>query len=945
MSQDSEPSIREYARFYGLAKDHLENHPLSAISAPEDDWQELDDTPELFSIDANNGTIPADRLFIDAETASLLVQFAPPSSKEPPRFDEDVDVDIYRIPKLKQELPLLHSDHESDMREFACQIIPNLESEFLPLENIDEEADEGLSWPSKYHDLPRGICNKLETERLEIPSEVLLYLQSTLKWHLEGGEHTSFEDANAEPSYKRSTVLDPALPLLPRSPEMLPYVPELEAGHVDMLSNATSLMEEETEEAENVIFKQDAILPTGKIAADSRRGNIDPSYLRHLTEKYCSSRCSDEMLLDPDQLGDIYSPLKDIKDPPSSAPPASRAEQDHKVEVPLSPANGELTPPWEKKHVSFSEAITELTPELPTLIPASDGNPEEDIDTCFERSITPIAANPERSIEQEQLQDATINHRVGVPTMDFFRPKAPWDTNALQTGTNNGFDRYPDILDGLKTLHREEYSWPLGGKVERELRWMAFPAALAEAVVEESITDDGSTAEFIKQPECLDPDTLVRKPEGLRILDDLVDSNKEELEEANFPDGKDFQSLLKKRKLEIADDIQDLSLPPQKLSQPSAFPATHYKPARGTEHVINTMNIAAGNGHGWNKPQNPFGSVFSALDALDIFMAVRKGTFEDSKDSLPADASTSEFKEQQSEQRHHSAPENHLQKAIADCPRPIFHAPAKPIPPVTLPQDSRYFFLSTAFLSNRRLVRQVLDLYPSAEIIERASMQNPACTPVAGPVARALPRPADCLSHEADIIVSPGTGLLWTTLQKAKQRSLPGQISHSALHDRILTTAPRYERLIILVSQGLPQQDAGPMELDESDCEALANLMNSCWSIPEDVEITLVPGGQEELARWIVAMMVKHSIPPWKVAIAHEETQRETFLRRAGLNAFAAQAILSQTGAVDDHATGTDDGIFLFVQMSLQDKIREFETLFGGRKLLTRVHQVLDDRW
>ena len=202
MSEQSEPSISEYARFYGLTIDHLQPHPLQGITAPEDYLEQLEDTPGLFKIDEHNGTIPAERMFMDNETATFLAGIAP-SSSETPSFDEDVDIDIYRFRNLKQELPLLRSDHESDMQEFACRTVPDLKNELLPLEPIDEEADEGLEWPEKYRELSDQIWCNIQSEKLVVPREALYYLQQTLKWHLEGGENTSFEDPDAEPTYEK----------------------------------------------------------------------------------------------------------------------------------------------------------------------------------------------------------------------------------------------------------------------------------------------------------------------------------------------------------------------------------------------------------------------------------------------------------------------------------------------------------------------------------------------------------------------------------------------------------------------------------------------------------------------------------------------------------------------------------------------------------------------
>lgn len=190
MSQ--EPSIQEYARFYGLTRDYLEHNPLRGLRAPDDFLSQLEDHADLLHIDESNGSTPAERMSLDQDTASLLSSI-PQSSKISLRFDLETDDDTHRFRKLKHELPLLSTDHEIELQLFARRIVPQLEHEFLPLEPLDDEADEGLVWPSRCHKLPDEVWKMYSSEKLEISSDALLYLQQTLKYHLEVGDHPNFE--------------------------------------------------------------------------------------------------------------------------------------------------------------------------------------------------------------------------------------------------------------------------------------------------------------------------------------------------------------------------------------------------------------------------------------------------------------------------------------------------------------------------------------------------------------------------------------------------------------------------------------------------------------------------------------------------------------------------------------------------------------------------------
>ena len=189
MSQEEEPSIIDYARFYGLISDHLEPHPLQGAAA-HDSFHPfgLDDDGGLLPPNFPAHGTPKERLTVDAGAAAVLSSIA--ALAEIPPAHDDV-IDVHRIRNIKVELPLLRSDHEVDMLNFGPRILPDLEHEFLPLEPVSEEADEGLTWPPTCYHLPGKFANELASEKLHLSSNVLAYLQETLNFHLD--DHKGFE--------------------------------------------------------------------------------------------------------------------------------------------------------------------------------------------------------------------------------------------------------------------------------------------------------------------------------------------------------------------------------------------------------------------------------------------------------------------------------------------------------------------------------------------------------------------------------------------------------------------------------------------------------------------------------------------------------------------------------------------------------------------------------
>ena len=689
------------------------------------------------------------------------------------------------------------------------------------------------------------------------------------------------------------------------SPTVLPYVPS-DTGRIESISDPTSPSKDELEEAERIVFADDRIVPTKKEAEDGWQN-------------------SDPMLLDTDSLGDIYSPLKNIDQLPSSPPVVRRSLRDRKVEVPLSPLRSDQPPPWERKHVSFSDVLNEVIHDIPPPMLKPENVSSDDIDAFFEETIRPTGEQAQSRIEREQLVEADTVSRLTVPIMDFSKPIVPWEKETTSPDSSN-LERWKETMCEIKDVHFKNHVWPMSGKAERELRWTPFPAALGKVQEQESISDDGLLGEYLAQPERVDVYTLTWKPDGLRLFDELAEPE-EKLEEGVFPEENDIDSLVRKRKYELQADYS---------RSPNVNGDNRPAKVRSRDCDVDVGQLELEVG--------PTTHTFSALTALNSYMSVRKGEIEE-----PRHRADKHFP-YPPKKANSRASSLEITKA-PDTQRSVPDIVSMPSPAIEVPTSPVLFIVSASFLRNRSLARHIQHLYPSADFIERDfNLHAERC---AEPPSKASlgPPTQSTMSDEADMLLSPGVGLIWTTSQKIKQRSLPGQIARSGVKERIARASLRYEKLIILIHEGRITTDIPAVEttdLNNSDCEALIELSNFCSTLQSEVQTIFVAGGEEDLAKRIVAMMVKYGISEPNLRLLQDETHWEIFLRRVGMNAFAAQAILAdltEPSGRTERGISVDHRLAAFVKMSAEERFARYETLLGGRQLLARVSQVLDPRW
>ena len=960
MSQDTEPSLSEYARLYGLTIDHLESDPLAALSLSHGLFNQFRDEDNLLNIDSiAEPIVNLDEKLLAGQEAALLLGSITEVSRHNQSFSEITQLSPHRVRDMKIEIPILVTDHESDMRAFRELMVPDLANEHLPLESLDEEADEGPTWPSACQELPDRYMQIAREERLELSIDVLRYLQVS-SWHdIPLGTQLFFEGDNL--SYVRvrkapkpnewpidllpqPKTIDPVMtPLMPMSPIATPYEPSSDTGRLEFLSEQSSPSDQELRVFDRTLFEENTIAKhEGDLVAIARKAN--------------------GVLLESEKIGDIYSPLRNIEEPPSSPPLRKPSREDAKAEVPLTPPHSTQPPPWKRKYVSFSEAIVEVIPELPPPIPKPENISSEDLDRFFAESIAPVAVKAERSIEQEQLQEADTIHRVEVPTMDFSRPVAPWKASTSAAESANRSRSHKEMLSDMKTNYFSRHKWPSSGATELALKWMPFPAALGRVETYETIPDEGVTKEFLTQPECVDCATLIWKRDGLRVFDDLEDSDDEQLGSATLLDDDNIVSLLRKRKMEleqvyggesqgIEDDERHKHL--NKPVNHEAFrKIPRLSPRPRPEAPMPKQTV-----HDQGNQAQVFPDSFAGMNSLDNFISIRnKGTmnskltaqqpFHSKIRAQPLDITM--------RQKATIVPVNVRQ--TLDAPRPL----AFPTPHIRIPDHASAFVVSTAFLLKRTLIRQIKQLYPSVEIIERDFTLHTAFYE-----QQSSPKPDEAIlksstmADEADIILSPGTGLIVTTVQKIKQRPLPGKIATSTIRERVRRATPRYERLVIIISYDpseIPAIDVDNMmasRFNDKDGEALADFAAFCMAVDEECRPIIAAGTEEDLACWIVSAKIKYGINDPNVRLLQEETLWEVFLRRAGMNAFAAQVILSELKLPDIDPSDTQGqlaakegfGLSVFIRMSLAERLARFQNLLGGSKVLKSISRVLDARW
>ncbi|KAI0176483.1 hypothetical protein GGR52DRAFT_590131 [Hypoxylon sp. FL1284] len=901
MNREDTPTVLqadEYARLNGLSTDcqisiipllaHVQGQGVS--SCPPSDVDDLDCQTSLPPTVASRLTHRREQLSVSKESMELLANITDLGRGN----DQPSEVSTSRdFAKLKLEPPLLR---EYDWRGLARRVQERRRADIdltsIPSEPLQTANDESLEFPNTSYLYKQELVTAVRDERLDVVREDLQYLISALRdeWTM---------DKQAELSF-RAPVITP--PLSPAPEEEGYFIPGMEVCQVPLSSDPSTLLDGDLNKAEAPLLQQDD----------------------------CQIAMSSSPLRVETPLGEL--PLLELK---------KSSLESLKIESPLSPRAS--TPPSPDLAVDISAIMAGMHIDkdvneghFSSLGPGSDENFAGLFSDDALATLKEQAALVKMGVEQEQLQAADAIARIEIPKMDFSIPEPGWQQVPPDAATQLAWIE--------KTYGALDLSmWPKNSNEERGLRWSPFDSKAARIHINESI-DGGDDAEALLVDsgcsEVLSSADFVWKQPGLAILRDVDEDDEEGQIELPIPnEDSDLRSLVRKRKYELANlDLERGSAsgsasPIELVEFPAKAASTSYQTSRSDQGERPRLLLD------YNDP-----SAASRLlsNYVDFHTSKRQKHTKSSFFPTPAKPAT---------QTDVAAPRGlaattarqetaatHGIDLEQDLPTP---APCPILQPTSGPTK-----IIKALTLSRGVFALLEKLYPDAEIIERDfdrwntlawDRNSVSRTPVASPLAA-----------EADVIVSPATGIVVTTLLRALQKPLPGDKGQSAIRERIRSVAARYERLVVLVSEANRDDDAA-RELAPSECAGYADFAGFVAGLDASAQTYYVGGGDGALARWLVSLAIRHAPEAANVQsiLIQDETLWELFLRRAGVNAYAAQAILGQLKAPDGASEEEAGryGLPAFVRMSPLERLQNFGRLMGGERVLHRVNEVLEARW
>ncbi|EDN08443.1 predicted protein [Histoplasma mississippiense (nom. inval.)] len=145
-----------------------------------------------------------------------------------------------QVRDMKLEAPLLRTDHEIDMRMFRRRISLDFMEIDVPLEQLDDENDESLKFPSNFWSQPKQLWDVAQAERLSGVKDGLMLMQE-IKSQIAAPGKRDVDDWISEgiTFCRKRKDIDPQTPiLLPRDPTPGPFEPPSPCLEMEILSDA-----------------------------------------------------------------------------------------------------------------------------------------------------------------------------------------------------------------------------------------------------------------------------------------------------------------------------------------------------------------------------------------------------------------------------------------------------------------------------------------------------------------------------------------------------------------------------------------------------------------------------------------------------------------------------------------------------------------------------------
>lgn len=621
----------------------------------------------------------------------------------------------------------------------------------------------------------------------------------------------------------------------------------------------------------------------------------------------------------------VTPPLGDIPSPSSHNLSQPKLDSLY-VEEPLMPQS--LSPEPSNFNVNLGEISegVEIGQSSNTL----EARGEQDSDGIFSDDILSSLEGQSkflmRAIEQERLQASDAEARIPIPVLDFAVPEPEWQKVPLDPSS-----QWNLVLETCTATNVPP--WTRASKPDAKLRWVPFPEELAYIDLQETIEDDGTLIVFLDFIDPLGIPTsteYVWKQPGLAILQEPEDEW-DELQPLSEPTRDDLESIVRKRRADLDTERSSGTTPPadlipQKLMEPPTTVKSN-RPGEMASLLVGDDDSSA--------------TATLLSNFMDFHTAKRQ---KHTKSSFFPVADKSPDKPETIVARTPVAVKCHTRPNAPPAEAPLKDITPAPCPPLVIPALPATIIKALSL--SRSIFGRLTRLHPSVRIIERDfdrwnnvawERNSISRSPVVSPLAA-----------EADIIVSPATGIVLTTLLKAIQKPPPGHKGNAAIRERLSSVSLRYERLIVLVSEG-NRLDETVRDLSFSECEAYADFSAFVSGLNTNGQTYYIGGGDDTLVKWLVSFIVRHTHEAAEIQnmLISEESLWELFLRRAGMNAYAAQAIPALLKAPDE-ASDEDLGQFglpQFIKMAFTERIKRFRGILGGDNVLTRVSDLVDAQW
>ena len=407
MDEEDRHGMLDYARHYGLAMSNETPEPLSIDVEPysQEGLDVFEAGPRWsFISDLTTFTGEKEKIQLPKDAARLLQQvfLIMKSNDLPDDLERHAD-----LGNLRLETPLLRSDHELDVTKFLKSIgkelppLGQLATQPIP---VDEEADEGLSWPQMWRDLPSEYGRQLEHEKLEISQQALSLLASAIRptFTQRDADDATFQDLiyrrDAPIKLFGSGFLREITPPVIYSPPQRPAVPSSPLTVPDDIMECDNFSEE-------LQALRDSIEHGDRPSVDE--GDIDYLNLNSSPTKTT------------DAAGLSY-----MEETPSTSSEKQLKTWQLRFEPPLSSSPQSIP----TKKVSFSEILEEVRPLAFEAEVSKFEDDEAELEDIFKEVIEPSALKVRCEVEHEQLHAVDCMSRVPVPSLDMSVPDPPWKT-------------------------------------------------------------------------------------------------------------------------------------------------------------------------------------------------------------------------------------------------------------------------------------------------------------------------------------------------------------------------------------------------------------------------------------------------------------------------------------------------------------------------------------